>query len=123
MNALPDIDEVAPISEEDEACIREVKEIIERHGKLGRFGLTLLHNHFPIAEDEVMVELCDPESRTLTIRPVKKPELANVSLVETNWRLDIPGALAYCMQLCQQVSDSRTKEISHNKLHQPMPDP
>jgi hypothetical protein len=123
MNALPDIDEVEPVTDKDEECIREIKEVLERHGKLRRFGLTLLHNHFHLEEDEVLLESCDPSSRTLTIKPAKKHEVAGVSLVETNWRLDIPGALAYCMQSCQQVSDYKTKTISHNKLHTRVPDP
>lgn len=57
--ALPHIDDLIPFSTEDEACLAEMKEVLRRHGKLGRFGLSLMHNHFEVADDEMLLEECD----------------------------------------------------------------
>lgn len=97
---LRDIDEVAARGEADEECIAEVKAVLERHCRLSRFGLLLLHSHFPVAADEVLVEECDHVSRTLTIRPKQKSTLTEVVVKETQWRLDSESALTSCMQIC-----------------------
>lgn len=69
--ALPHLDEVHPLDATDTACFAELRDVLARHGKAGRFGVGLLHRHFAIAEDERLVELIDEETRTLTARPVK----------------------------------------------------
>jgi hypothetical protein len=94
---LPDIDEVEARSEKDEACFAELRAVLERHDALGRFGITLLHQHFDIGEDELLVEEVDVEERTLTIQPVSRSEIANRRRVkETNWRLDTDVAMTAC---------------------------
>jgi hypothetical protein len=97
---LPDIDEVEPLSEKDGVCLKELKEVLKKHNSLSRFGITLLHQHFPVADDEVLVESCDEQTRTLTIRPVKKATVGDYQLIQTNWRLDTGGALALCTTYC-----------------------
>lgn len=84
---LPDISAVKPLSEKDETCMKEIAEVLRRHGCLDRFGVTLLHTHFPIAEDEMLVESCDKAARKLTISPVKKSELHGLDYTETSWDL------------------------------------
>lgn len=69
MNSLPDIVDVRPVDETVLSCLLEVREVLERHGAIQRFGVNLLHDHFPIGADEVLLEVCDPDTRTLTIRP------------------------------------------------------
>jgi hypothetical protein len=68
----PDIMDVEPLGAADHACLQEIKDVLLRHGRLNRFGVTLLHEHFAISHDEILVEECDPANRTLTIRPEKK---------------------------------------------------
>ena len=97
---LPDIDEIEPLSEADEECLREVREVLTRHGALRRFGLTLLHEHFPLAESEVLVEFVDSKERTLTSRPVDVAALAGVEMVGTEFRLDVPSAKTFCTKQC-----------------------
>jgi hypothetical protein len=98
---LLDIDEVRPFSDEDKQCFAELREVLERHGALQRFGVTLLHNHFPVYEGEVLVEECDEEGRTLTLKPMKRGEVDEGTLMQTNWRLDteasVQGCVAYCL--------------------------
>jgi hypothetical protein len=45
---LPDIDETAPLDASDHSCMKEIRDVLARHDKLNRFGLTLLHTHFPV---------------------------------------------------------------------------
>lgn len=93
MNArlLPDINDVAPLSVDDVDCLAEIRIILERHDALHRFGIALLHAHFPLDEDEVLLEHVDEESRTLIHRVVKRADLAGSAVVGTIWRLaDMP---------------------------------
>lgn len=100
---LLDIDDVKPFSDADEQCFSELKEVLKRHGALQRFGVSLLHTHFPIHEGEVLVEECDDQNRTLTLRPMKRSEINEENLMQTNWRLDtkssVQGCRGYCVML------------------------
>lgn len=98
-STLLDIDEVAPLSLKDEACIREIKAVLGKYDSLSRFGLTLLHQHFDVADDEMLVEECDAENRRLTIMPQKLSALAGIPTVSTNWRLDTGAVMAKCIQV------------------------
>ncbi|EAY31870.1 hypothetical protein [Microscilla marina] len=90
INSLQNIDEVKPLGQEpnDVACFEELREVLKKHQKLDRFGLCLLHKHFDVNEDEILVESCDVKNRTLTIQPEKTAAEArsNETLLETNWR-------------------------------------
>jgi hypothetical protein len=81
---LKDFHEVEPINESDSACLDEVCEVLKKHGKLERFGVSLLHKHFDLAADEVLVEDNDPQTRVLTVKAVKKNQTDH--LTETMWR-------------------------------------
>ena len=98
--SLPHIDEVAPLSQEDEVCLKEIKEVLRKHNRLQRFGVSLLHEHFPVGDGEVLMESCDAKNRILTITPIKMSELTGVSTIETNWRLDTGSALLKCVAVC-----------------------
>ncbi len=100
---LPDIDEVEPFSEKDQVCMHAVREVLQQHGALGRFGLTLLHEHFSIAHDEVLMETVDTETRTLITRPVKIDEQSVSNSVETSWRLDTPNGMGRCETRCNKT--------------------
>lgn len=107
---LPDISEVSDISEEDKKCMKEVKEVLEKHGKSSKFGLTLLHKHFPIGDDEILVEVCDEENRTLKTKPQKESEVDTENVIETNWRLDKEEAIVKCNEVCvMRGTDHRSR--------------
>ena len=110
-SAMQDIDSVAPLSEADAACVEEVTQVLKRHGRLRRFGLTLLHQHFPVAAEEILVEECDPERRTLTIKPQPMASLETMQYRETSWRLDTGKAVMNCV--CRVDPDTG----SHNHYH------
>src|SRR5262249_39367548 len=67
---LPAIENAEPLGCQDVALLTELREVLARHGALGRFGLTLLHEHFPVEDNEVLLETNDPLTRTLEMRPV-----------------------------------------------------
>lgn len=86
--ASPMIDDVEDITPEDRKCFEEIRKILVKHGKEKKFGVTLLHQHFPINPGEVMLETNDPKTRTLLMRPVKESDIGNTPYRETQWRLD-----------------------------------
>ena len=110
---LPYIDDVKPLSPEDEACMAEIKDVLMKHHRLQRFGLCLMHEHFQVAEDEILLETCNLEKRTLMIRPAKRAALQNVKRIATNWRLDSPVAMAECIQCCTYDDDNKHIGSSH----------
>jgi hypothetical protein len=63
-SVLPDITDVSPMSMDDHAVLDAVRDVLVQHGALGRFGVHLLHKHFDMAEDEVLVEYTDVNART-----------------------------------------------------------
>lgn len=113
---LPHINDVKPYSEDDYAVMAEIREVLHKHGAESRFGVMLLHNHFPIAKDEVIAEFEDLENRRLITKPVKATELQE-KYVETQWRLDSMASLLSCVTYCPKDSDgdhvgSVHKEVS-----------
>ncbi len=73
-SSLKDIDDVEPVGVGDTICMSEVRDVLKKHGMLQRFGLALLHSHFPVSEDEIMLETNDDETRTSTTKPVRLAE-------------------------------------------------
>lgn len=72
---LPDIDAVKPFGEADETCLQELNEVLRKHGATSRFGVNLLHSHFQMGEDEVLLEETDIENRKQTISVIKKSQV------------------------------------------------
>jgi hypothetical protein len=94
---LADIEDVEPLNDSDAPVMAELYEVLKRHGALQRFGITLLHQHFQIADDEVLLERTDPVSRRQTIEPVKADTLEGKEPIQTSWRLDTGKPAMYCV--------------------------
>ncbi|MEU6323685.1 hypothetical protein [Streptomyces sp. NPDC047009] len=62
---LPRFEEAEPLGPQDAAFVQDLIAVLEKHDNLSRFGLCLLHDHFPLAEGEILVETTDVEARTL----------------------------------------------------------
>ena len=101
-NDCPHIDDVQALNEEDLACLEEIAAVLQKHDRLDRFGLSLLHKHFDLAEDEVLVEYTDEEARTQTIRVEKRPAQNNSCIQQTAWRFKKGSARPTlgCYQTC-----------------------
>ena len=110
-NLLP-FDMVEPVNEGDLECLREVREILKKHGKRERFGVALLHKHFDLEEGEILVETTDEVARVQMIKPVQKGSIAGT--VGTIWML-LDGEnkeMLGCRRSC-----SLDVQGNHNSFH------
>lgn len=97
-NTLKDIDEVRKIDDTDAPCLEEIRAVLEKHNCLDRFGISLLHSHFQVADDEILLETTDPAKREHWVRPVKRSELERGGVVAqpTILRFDEAGWSQHC---------------------------
>ena len=88
-NVLPAGEKVEPLSMQDKECFKEIRDVLKKHNMLERFGVALLHKHFDIADDEMLVESIDEENRTQIIKPLKKSVVEQMEgqILETCWSL------------------------------------
>lgn len=105
---LPDISEVVPLGEVDQPMVDEIVAVLKKHNALDRFGLVLLHQHFPVGDDEILVESTDVEGRLQTTQPVKKEEITNLPCTETSWRLDTRKPTMACV--CIRYEDGHSHQ-------------
>lgn len=94
---LPDISKVIPMGPADQPMVNDVIAVLKKHNALDRFGLTLLHQHFPVGADEVLVESTDVQSRAQLIETAKKGDVLGLPHTVTSWRLDTGQPLAICI--------------------------
>lgn len=104
INDLPHINDIAPMNDADMPCINELREVLKKHGALDRFGITLLHKHFDVEADEVLVERTDESTKVQTIKPYKKAGL-DTCIQQTAWRLSDDVAVMGCYTVCIRDSD------------------
>ena len=98
-NTLPDMDTMeCKLDATDATCLAAVRQVLKDHGKLSRFGLALLHQHFTLRDDECLLETIDVSERTLTVRPVNRSELHDA--VPTQWALASPDVHQWCSAYC-----------------------
>ena len=109
---LKDIDDVEPMNDNDLPVLMEIKDVLKRHGKIERFGVALLHSHFDLGDDEIMVESADHSDRVLTLQPIQSNGSSD-NLVGTIWMLrDEPmHAMAWCRRFCER------SWLGHFKMH------
>ena len=109
---LRDIDEVEPLNDSDLPALREIREVLQRHGLIERFGVALLHSHFDLRDDEVMVESADLACRTLTLQPMEEASIGE-NVIGTIWMLrdDPIHAMAWCRRFCERSF------FGHFKMH------
>jgi hypothetical protein len=95
---LEHINDVRPINDSDAACLEEIRLVLAKYGNLGRLGIALLHSHFKLSDDEMMLETTDVEQREHWIRPVAKSHLEAAGLrpQSTILRFDESGYSQYC---------------------------
>jgi hypothetical protein len=99
-NDLPNIQNVQPFIDADEACLNEVKAVLEKYDRASRFGVALLHKHFVIGADEVLIERSDPQNRTLITEPMKTSQTESRNLITTIWRFD--NGVRYACSFCNK---------------------
>lgn len=94
---VKDLHDTPPLDGGDLECMKDVRAALAKHGKLGRFALHLVHKHFDIAEDEVLVEFSDAGSREQFFRVEKLDSEAAKHSVPTTWTLETMEPLAICV--------------------------
>lgn len=107
-NDLPLIDDALALDESDSRCLDEIREVLERNGKEKRFGVSLLHHHFQLSDDEVLVEHCDIKKRTLVTAPLKASAISDRYFRPTVWRFD--GHQAHICAYCAVTEDSEGRQ-------------
>ncbi|WP_175810630.1 hypothetical protein [Burkholderia cepacia] len=96
-NDFRPIDQIAPLDAEDMACFTEIRDILKKYGKLERFGITLLHKHFDINQDEVLIETVNSATRSMKLQP-QIIDPSDVGMLDTQWYLgsSIPLSVVKC---------------------------
>jgi hypothetical protein len=95
--SFPSLEEVPSLAADDLECFAEIKEVLKKHNKLDRFGITLLHSHFDMRPNEVLLERTNTEER----RMVQEPEIidtCDITAIDTQWYLgqSMPLSLVKC---------------------------
>jgi hypothetical protein len=87
---LPDIDSpgMRTLDDSDWACLDEIGELLIAKGANNRFGVTLLHSHFPISDNEILVEQPCLSERTFTLRPLEDRAAGGNDHVAINLQFD-----------------------------------
>ncbi|HEX2149803.1 MAG TPA: hypothetical protein VHI31_06505 [Actinomycetota bacterium] len=101
--SLATFEEAMALGPEDGAFLSEIAQVMEKYGNLDRFGICLLHEHFPLADDEVLLETHDKELRTHTVEAVRRTDIADPKY--TMWKLGAEGTanslMACAMDKCK----------------------
>lgn len=114
-NELKHVDQVVERATQDSALFEEIRQVLRKHQALGKYGICLLHKHFDVEADEVLLETCDSKNRTLTIRPIPQRSITDHSVVQTVWSLgDEVKAVTKCRLVCYKDEDG-----FHEKRHWP----
>jgi hypothetical protein len=110
-----DIADVEPLSEQDAKVLGELRDVLVRHNAIDRFGISLLHKHFDLSEDERLVESTDLETRTLTLKPTSSK--IEDRTITTAWRFTVDSSSATpelrCVTECPWGPDSKHQGIRH----------
>lgn len=99
---IKDLHECEPLSDADLACMRDVRAALAKHGKLNRFALHLVHKHFDIAEDEVLVEYSESSTREQFFRVEKATSETALHAIPTTWTLESMEPMARCVCATRQ---------------------
>lgn len=115
-SSLEDIDSVAPLSESDSPMLSEVREVLKKHGALDRFGLCLLHSHFPMGESEYLFEETNEDERTqrITVSQSSEPD---ENTIQTMWRFseDETVNITVCVQRCKYFLGHSLKHVKEGR--------
>lgn len=118
--ALPDLQDAAPLDDDDLECLSEVRDVLARHGKLQRFALHLAHRHFVLRPDEILIERPDPDGRTQHVSVGRRGDAPDAR--PTTWLLEEGPELrlsdaVYCV--CVSDPDKTDACIRHGKSRSP----
>jgi hypothetical protein len=76
---------VGALTVDDQTCLNELGECLVSKAAHDRFGVILLHSHFPIEEGETIFEEPLADERLVKVKPIRN---AHPDLVPVNFRFD-----------------------------------
>ena len=82
--------EDARFTESDKVCFEEIIEVLKKYNLIDKYGIGLLHDHFPIHLDEVLLET------------IKREDAKNVNHFETAWYFDKDTNNIICSQISER---------------------
>lgn len=92
---------VVQLSTEEREMMKEVSAVFSKYkSKTRRFGLQLIHTHFPINKDEILFETHDKKTRILITKPVKKAKAKDA--LATAWEIKENGKIKIAMFCCEE---------------------
>jgi hypothetical protein len=94
---IADLHDTPPLSDEDVECMYEVRSVLMKHNKIDRFALHLIHKHFDLNDDEVLVEYNEPSVREQFFRVEKRSEEILENSIPTTWTLENIVPMARCV--------------------------
>lgn len=94
---IADLHDVPALSDDDLECMRDIREVLARHRKLDRFALHLVHKHFDLQPDELLVEYNDAGPREQYFRVEKATPHILANSIPTTWTLEANEPLARCV--------------------------
>ena len=102
--SLPLLHDAPALDESDAACLDDLRRVLARHGKLGRFAVHLAHKHMDLAPGEVWIERPDPDGRTqhvmvgrLSDEPDARPTTWLFPSYEESGGLSAAAGAVYCV--------------------------
>jgi hypothetical protein len=120
--------DVRPLGGQDRDVLADLREVLHRHGKIGRFGVRLLHDPLELG-GRVLLETCDSASRVLACRTTTEDDPGFAGAVptlfqwEAVWAHDDLTTGQGCMQFCKSIrkcAESRNghqSSSSHESSH------
>ena len=78
------------LSDDDFDALKEIQDIITKHGYQDRFGVSLLSRAFNLQANEDILEITDDVKRTSVWRvvPSDSPLFSQGGILETNWEFE-----------------------------------
>lgn len=91
--------EEARFTESDKVCFEEIIKVLKKYNLIDKFGIGLLHDHFPIKEDEILLECTYPHAKTIQTETIKRDNVRDIKHVETAWYFDKETNKIICTQI------------------------
>jgi len=94
------------LRDDDAPVLTGIAERLRVYGKAERFGVRLIRNPLGLVENEVLVESCDLEHRTLRCCVDRRDDIRAADTVETTWQWKPgprevgPQINQYCTMMC-----------------------
>jgi hypothetical protein len=111
---------ITPISSNDATVLNSVRETLHCYNRLRRFGVALLHDGIALTESEILLETCDPSTRTLHCIVAGREDQRVSGGIETTWSWSAPAELAsidpvparLCRRQCTKICFTRPAALT-----------